>query len=85
MKPFISLFLSTKNYEIWLKIDRDMGKRMKTYLPSLFHVNGFHSVKGVANLCYYYTTLLYVYGVTKKVYRQKCADMDSLKTVMMHQ
>ncbi len=50
MKPFISLFLSTKNYEIWLKIDRDMGKRMKTYLPSLFHlITVLHCD---ANLCY---------------------------------
>ncbi len=62
MNLFISLFLPTKNYEIWLKIDRDMGKRMETYLPSLFHVNGIHSVTGVANLPYNYTTLLHVYG-----------------------
>ncbi|MCP3665801.1 MAG: hypothetical protein GY696_25445 [Gammaproteobacteria bacterium] len=31
---------------------------MKTYLPSLFHVNGIHSVTGFANLPDYYTTLL---------------------------
>ncbi len=36
-------------------------------VPTFFppsHLNGFHSVTGVANLPYYYTTLLCVYDLT---------------------